>query len=58
MGLTAVIVDQRHVCLCVATKGKGNTDTGVIFENNGDLGTRVATWFNVQFAAELLSSSV
>ena len=58
IGLTAVIIDQSHVCICMATKGKGNTDVGLVFEGNPDLGSRMATWFNVQFTADLLRSEM
>jgi hypothetical protein len=54
--ITAIIVDQRHVCICFASKGKGNTDTGLVFENSPELAVRIATWFNMQFVVELSST--
>jgi hypothetical protein len=54
--VTAIIVDQRHVCIGFASKGKGNTDTGLVFENSPELAVRIATWFNMQFVVKLSST--
>jgi hypothetical protein len=53
--VTAIIVDQKHVCICFASQAKGNTDTGLVFENSPELAVRIATWFNMQFVVELSS---
>jgi hypothetical protein len=54
--VTAIVVDQKHVCIGFASKGRGNTDTGLVFENSPELAVRIATWFNMQFVVELSST--
>ncbi len=53
LAFTAVIIDHKHVCICFVSTGKGHTDTGLVFENSGELGARMATWFNLQFSGDL-----
>ncbi len=53
LGVTVVIIDNKHVCICFVSKGKGHTDTGLVFENSNELGARMASWFNLSFDSYL-----
>lgn len=46
IGLNLFIFDSIHVAIVFSTHGTGNVNSCIIFENNSDISSRLATWFD------------